>query len=408
MPRIIMHTPEPASAAARYVRELLNGLTLLGLKMDLVCPENFQFRAEIEKNPLITVHWTPRRSISTQRGWLGRVGTNLSFLFSAWSGLLCTAQRGDIVHFQFVLRFPFGALFFLAAKLKHSKIVFTVHDPLPHKWLFPHSLRWLEQGTLKWAYRVSDCLIVHSEPGKLVLTDQFGQDANKITIIAHGPFVLGCGDIPMQPSRVVELLVFGSIRENKGVHLAIGAIQKLHRDGVPVHLTIAGDVLNSAEQGYWDECLKLISSYPTPIRIIRKFIPEEELPDLFAGCHAVLLPYAQFFSDSGVALMALANARPIIATRAGGLGPLMDGAKLAVTIYEASVEGVEKAVLEAVSLGLEELIRRGQSGSAYVNKTFGWLTLASTTRSVYAQCQTVSSAVAKQKQTTPEKAGKAR
>jgi glycosyltransferase involved in cell wall biosynthesis len=380
---IIWHTPEPSSAAARYIDEMFRAFTADGVPMDLVCPENFQFREEMSRNPLITLHLARARSNSLTRGLFAKLWTNAAFLLSSCSVLARTGKRNAIVHFQHVLHFPFCALFFAAALSRGCKIIFTVHDPVPHKWLLPNYLRWLERGSLAWAYRVSHTLIVHSDPGKRALIEHFAVNPEKISVIGRGPYGLGAGVIPMPDSPNLELLLFGSIRENKGVHLAIEAVQSLHREGVSVRLTIAGNVLNGNEAQYWERCSELIASRPEPIRVLKEFIPDERLPKLFAECHCVLLPYTQFFSDSGVAFMALANGRPIISTRSGGLGPLLDAADLGIEIEEPSTASVIAAIREATRLGTTGLIRKGNTGANYVNVECGWSKFAATTRDVY-------------------------
>ncbi len=385
MRRIILHTPEPRSAAARYVWELVTALTLEGAKIHVVCPENFQFLGDFAGNPNIVLHLTCARSTSNRRNLLTRIVDNLRFLASSWAGLVKNGRRGDVVHFQFVLHFPFGALFFLTAKLRGCKIVFTVHDPLPHKWLLPEFLRWLERGALAWAYRASQTLIVHSEPGKRALIEHFGQKSHKISVIAHGPYDLGSGPLPMPDSDCLELLMFGSLRQNKGLHLAIAAVQLLHEEGLAVRLTIAGDVPNAHEQDHWDDCVRLIARNPEPVRVFQEFVPDDKLPQLFGACHAVLLPYTQFYSDSGVASMALANGRPIIATQSGGLGVLMESANLAVTIKEPSVAAVAAAIREALKLTVAGLALRGMSGAEYVNVWSGWDRIAAQTCAVYSR-----------------------
>ncbi len=386
-PRVIWHTPEPCSAAARYPREMITALTAEGVPVHLVCPRNYQFREELGRNPLVTLHLTEARSVDTGRGFLTKLWTNARFILSSGYVLVRTSRKAAIMHFQHVLHFPFSALFFAGARLRGCTIIFTVHDPLPHKWLFPEWLRWTERGSLRWAYNVSKALIVHSEPGKRALIDHFGINADKVTVIGRGPYSLGTGIIPMPDSHQLELLLFGSIRENKGVHLAIEAVQSLYRQGAAVRLTIAGDVVNGKEASYWEQCRELIAQQPEPIRIRKEFIPDELLPELFAHCHCLLLPYTTFFSDSGVAFMALANGRPIVATRAGGLGPLLDAAELGVTIKEATLDGVKETLTEVLCLGIPELAKMGRAGADYVNIECGWPKVARHTRDVYARYQ---------------------
>jgi glycosyltransferase involved in cell wall biosynthesis len=382
MQRVILHTPEPFSSAALYVDELSRALTSEGIPVHLVCPENHQARRAFDSNPMITVHPTAARSTDRSHGLLQKLQVNARFLCSSCAVLFRSARRGDLVHFQYSLHLPFGALLFGCARLRGCKIVYTAHDPLPHKWLMP-KFRWIERLALAWMYRVSDNIIVHSDAGKRTIVEGFGQSGTKVKVIPHGPYELGTGVLAVPKSEYMEVLLFGAIRENKGAHLAIEAVQQLHREGVPVRLTIAGSVLNRKEQGYWNKCQDLIRQCPQPIRVIDEFIPDEKLPELFAGCHCFLLPYTEFFSDSGVAFMALANGRPIISTKAGGLSALLDASKGGLVIEEASVNAIAAALRRAVTLGADQMDRLGRAGSAWVLQECGWPKIARETGLVY-------------------------
>jgi len=383
--RIILHTPEPASSPAIYVEELSRALTETGAPVHVICPANHQARRNFERNPLITLHASAPRSIRSGDGLFVKIFTNLRFLLSSCLVLLRTAHRGDIVHFQYVLHFPFGALFFACALIRGCSIVFTVHDPLPHRWLLPPPFHVLARFALAWSYHISSALLVHSEPGKSTLVSHFSELADKIHVVVHGPFRLGDGVLPIPQSTQLEVLLFGAFRENKGTHLAIEAIQQLHEEGVPLRLTIAGCVLNRREQGYWNRCREIIAKAPGGIRLIERFVPDEQLPKLFGGCHCFLLPYASFSSDSGVAFMALANGRAIISTKSGGLGPLLETSGGGLPIEEPTAAAVAQALRQAVALGPEHLLHLGRTGRAWVLSQCGWPEIADETRKLYEQ-----------------------
>jgi glycosyltransferase involved in cell wall biosynthesis len=385
--RIFLHTPEPFSSAALYVEALSRSVTAERTPIHIVCPSNHQCLEKFERNPLITVHPTMARSTDGGHGFLRKVVVNMQFLLSSLAVLFCAIRRGDLVHFQYSLHLPFGALFFLCAWVRGCKIVYTAHDPLPHKWMMPKKLRWVESRALAWMYRVSHTIIVHNEVGKRTILEQFGESSAKVKVIAQGPYELGAGTLPMPESEYLEVLLFGALRENKGAHLAIEAIQQLYREEVPVRLTIAGAVLNRNEQKYWDRCQELIRKYPQPIRLIEGFIPDEQLPELFASCHCFLLPYTQFFSDSGVASIALANGRPVIGTKAGGLGALLQASHGGLVIEEASMEAVTAALRQAVILGPKHLDQFGREGRAWILSECGWPRIARETLQVYSAQQ---------------------
>lgn len=383
--RIFLHTPEPASSPALYVDEFLRALTASGIPVHVVCPSNHQARRSFERNRLITVHLTAERTTRASDNGLRKLWSNLRFLLSSCVTLFSSIRRGDIVHFQYVLHFPFGAIFFLCTLARRCAIVFTVHDPLPHKWLLPVPFRAVERGALAWSYRASDILLVHSESGKRTLTQYFPGAPGKICVIAHGPYQLSAPLAPMPESQYLEVLLFGSLRENKGAHLAIEAVQQLHREGLPVRLTIAGSVVNRKEQSYWERCRKLLAQCPGPIVVIEQFIPDERLPKLFGDCHCFLLPYTSFSSDSGVAFMALANGRPIVCTKSGGLGALVAGSGGGLPIEQPTIEAVANSLRLAVNLGPERLAQLGAAGRTWVLEECGWPKVARQTYQIYEQ-----------------------
>jgi len=381
--RIFLHTPEPFSSAALYVEALSRSVTAEGTPIHIVCPQNHQCLEKFNRNPLITIHPTIARSTNGRHGFLGKVVVNVQFLLSSLAVLFCAIRRGDLVHFQYSLHLPFGALFFLCARIRACKIVYTAHDPLPHKWIMPKRLRWVERRALAWMYRVSDTIIVHNEVGKRTILEQFGESSAKVKVIAQGPYELGVGTLAMPQSEDLEVLLFGALRANKGAHLAIDAIQQLYKEEVPIRLTIAGAVLNRNERDYWERCQELIRRCPQPIRLVEGFIPDEQLPELFASCHCFLLPYTQFFSDSGVASIALANGRPVIGTRAGGLGALLQASNGGLVIEEASADAIATALRQAVLLGEQRLDQFGREGRAWILRECGWPKIGRETLQLY-------------------------
>jgi glycosyltransferase involved in cell wall biosynthesis len=183
----------------------------------------------------------------------------------------------------------------------------------------------------------------------------------------------------------LEVLFFGSLRENKAPHLAIEAVQHLAAAGVPIRLTIAGQVVNRKEERYWEGCRKLIDHQSQTIRLLEQFTPEEQLPELFSNCHCFVLPYTNFSSDSGVAYMAMANGKAIVSTGAGGLGWLLNESHGGIEIGEANVESVAAALRLAVDLGPEQLERMGRTGAEWVLTNCGWPKVARDTCAVYAR-----------------------
>ncbi len=126
------------------------------------------------------------------------------------------------------------------------------------------------------AYKMSDVLIVHNEAGRDILIRQFNQPPEKIEIIPHGPMNIGnrLGS-PPPASGELRLLLFGSIRENKGIRLAIEGVKKVNASGqLRAKLTIAGQAENSTDGSYWQTCLDSIALSPEMFDVMYRYIDE--------------------------------------------------------------------------------------------------------------------------------------
>ncbi len=183
--RVVVYTPEPASGAARYVFELVKSLAQTGAPVLLFCPANFAYATDLASSG-VAISYSATRG--TEPGSLrARITRNLRFFGLHFFRQFSICRPGDIFHVQFPLYFPFGLVSFLVAKTRGSRVVFTAHDPVPHKWLLPDSFRILERGALGLAYDLSDGIIVHNEADRRLLVEEFGQPASKISVVPHGP-----------------------------------------------------------------------------------------------------------------------------------------------------------------------------------------------------------------------------
>jgi glycosyltransferase involved in cell wall biosynthesis len=381
--RVILHTPEPGSGAGRYVYELTRALVSAGWKPTLLAPDNFEYRSCLSRDAHTEFSPLGLRANESGRGLLDRLIDNVRFLLSSCSAQCRAMRQCPLIHFQFPLHLPFGLVPFVLAKLRGLKIIFTAHDPVPHKWLFPAPWNRIERWSLACLYRLSDRVIVHSTAGFQTVTKEFAVSAEKLAIIAHGPFAVSSRTEEAPPSESLNVLLFGSLRENKGIHLAIQAVENLVRQGIPIRLTIAGETPNGKEAAYWSTCERLLAESSAGIQLQKRYIQEEEIPGLLASSHCLLLPYTAYASDSGIAALALSNGKPIIATSSGGLGELLRAAELGIVIPEPTVAGVQEALLQAWQAGPDELRRLGRNGADHLLNHCSWSVAAQKTGDLY-------------------------
>jgi glycosyltransferase involved in cell wall biosynthesis len=110
-------------------------------------------------------------------------------------------------------------------------------------------------------------------------------------------------------------LFFGHVRPFKGLDVALRAWKKITSD---VLLLVAGEAWWKSEREY-RELAQGVNA-----RLEFRFIPDAEIATYFAAADVVLAPY-RIEAQSGVALTAFHFARPVIATRVGGLPEIIDG-----------------------------------------------------------------------------------
>jgi glycogen synthase len=379
----IVYTPEPMDGAARYTTDFVKALRAEGVRVALFCPRNFVYADELRESgvPLLQTGERDVRPASLLR----RIARNICFALTSTRSLFSAMSGGETVHFQMPLHLPLGFVCYTAVRLKKAHIVLTAHDPLPHRWRMPGRLSSFEKAMLGMSYRMADAIVVHNLSGKAILEKHFGVSASRIEVVPHGPMA----DLGMECDYPefdrLKLLCFGAIRENKGIQLAIEAVQALRARGYQVELTIRGELYTASEEQYWCDCLELTARSPEGIHVEEGFVPDGQISELMAAHHAVLLPYSAFFSESGVAALAVTHARPLLATRDGGLGEMLDELHCGIAIDEPDVVSIMRAIEKAFEAGPECLREMGTSGRANLLAKRSWRTIAQRTAQIYAR-----------------------
>jgi glycosyltransferase involved in cell wall biosynthesis len=295
----------------------------------------------------------------------------------------------NIIHINYT-GLPFFTLPLLVGfKLSGFRVILNVHDVLPHRWLLPRPLRFIERMTIRGQFLAPDKLIVHHLGARNSLHEEFSISPDKVAVVPHGPFRLSDVPIPYKEKGTeIVALLFGHLRENKGIHLAIRAVQKLRAEGHPIKLFIAGHAYTS-ERSYWERCMALIKASPTGISVMDEYIQEEEIKDLIKGAHFFLLPYTEYHSQSGVAALALSNGRAIVAPHLGGLSEVLMPGRTGILIEQpTTVESVEQALLQTIRLGHHELRKLGKQAFELYNAKFSWDEIAQEYAKLYLKMET--------------------
>ncbi|MFH0879138.1 MAG: glycosyltransferase family 4 protein [Lentisphaerota bacterium] len=261
---------------------------------------------------------------------------------------------------------------------RHFPVVTTIHDIHVH----PGEVRPYERLKLNPLLRHSRRILVHSESLRNEALKTWSLPPDRVGVIPCGLLcVPGC-ERPSGDEQDLNVLMFGRIHAYKGFDVLFKAMPRLIREFPALRLTIAGEGNLSA----WPEAC---SGLKENLRIINRYISDDETARLFREASIVLLPYTEA-SQSGVALMAAAFGRPVVASRVGAIPEVVDDAETGLLVSP----GDPKAFAEAVAGLLKDPERRRRMGTLARERgesRFGPQAIGSRLRKVY--CEVLSESI---------------
>jgi glycosyltransferase involved in cell wall biosynthesis len=183
------------------------------------------------------------------------------------------------------------------------RTVLTVHDPVGH----PGEVvlkRWQKWAEDEW-FRRAEQYVAHGP----TLADELAPlvDARRIAVIPHGVSPLS---EPLPCPKSPTVLLFGRLEEYKGVEVLVEATRLVWERRPDVRLVVAGT----------GPAARHVPEDPR-VLLIRRYIAESEVDDLFAEASLVALPYTQA-SQSGVGVLAIAAGVPVVVSKLGALPEL--------------------------------------------------------------------------------------
>ena len=261
--------------------------------------------------------------------------------------------EGEIVHAQW-WSFPLvGAyLGYLGlVKRRGHTVVLTVHD------VKPHERSRLNNGLNRLIYLIADHFVVHSEENKSTLCSEYDIPDEEVTVIPH-PTIQS---VPHRGVSAAEakshldvpeeddvLLLFGGIREYKGVDILLRLLPEILDRREDLTLLIAGACWDD-----WEKYERIIDEegIHDHVKTRIEFIPDEELEYYFAASDLVVFPYRHFDAQSGVASLANFFGRYSIGFDRGGLSKqitetVADEVELIDRIVELLESGPEPPVAD--------------------------------------------------------------
>ena len=163
------------------------------------------------------------------------------------------------------------------------------------------------------------------------------------------------------------LLFFGYVRKYKGLDLLIDALAELIKKDNSYKLLVVGEFYDD-EKYYQDKIksLKLDKS----VKILNKFISNEEVAKYFEPADLVVLPYRSA-TQSGILNLAYGFLKPVLVTDVGGLAEFVDNGKTGYVIKPDSqkdlVDGIINFFRQRQNVNFAENIRNRVTRNSFNN-----------------------------------------
>ena len=138
------------------------------------------------------------------------------------------------------------------------------------------------------------------------------------------------------------LLFFGYVRKYKGLDILIEAFAEMEERYPDYRLLIAGEFYDNP-QPYLQLIKKLGVTHK--VKVINKFIPNEQVAAYFTLSEVVVLPYRSA-TQSGILNIACGYEKPVVITNVGGLSEFVEDGKTGIFVPTADkfeiVKGIER------------------------------------------------------------------
>lgn len=241
---------------------------------------------------------------------------------------------------------------YIARLNKHTKVVTLADNIVPHEKHFYDSI------LTKYFVGCTDKFVVMS----LEVKDDLRLFTKTKPVLFHPHPIYenyglpiakeqACKNLNLDPNGKYALF-FGFIRDYKGLDLLLDAwaeFNNTRKDEINYTLLVAGEYYNDKTQ-YEKQIERLgISS---SVRLIDKYIPDQQVKDYFCASSVVVQPYKSA-TQSGVTQIAYNFNIPMIVTNVGGLPEIVADGKVGYVV-NPDISEISNAIEKVFSEGVAE------------------------------------------------------
>ncbi|MFC7621697.1 glycosyltransferase family 4 protein [Microlunatus sp. GCM10028923] len=366
----------PSGGLFQFAVQLGEGLARRGHRVELLTgprPElNSRVPGMIIESRLPT--WHPTAGAGKPDWWrrvrrAGRAARHLA----AWLVTLAWLRRNqpDVVLWS-AWRFPIDGWGVQVARrlLPGSTLGLIAHEPRPlveqagpdgHYKTDPVLRR-----ALAGAYRVLDVAYTLGERSRDVLRANWPIDA-PVRVVPHGDEgVFVAAEPPPVADTDRRVLCFGTLTRYKGVDELLAVWPRVRAAVPDARLVLAGHLGADLDA----DALRRTVAGTAGAELHAGYVPMDQVPDLFGAARVVALPYRRG-SQSGVAHLAYAFGRPVVATAVGDLPDVVRPGETGILVPEGDPEALV-AALTRLLCDPGEAERLGRAGRERLARSAGW------------------------------------
>ena len=272
-------------------------------------------------------------------------------------------------YFLFILKF---------LKLLGYKVVWTVHNVMPHEKQFVDDLK-------------ARKILAESADAKIIHSSSTIEEMKSLGINAKNSYVIPIGSYDsLYENKVTKeearkklkigqndfvFLFFGNIKRYKGIEDLLEAFEKLSKNKTNIKLILAGECRESSLLKYIKGYEKLLKN-----KLIShvRYVNDNDLQYYFNSADIAVFPFKKVTTSSSV-LLALAYSRPIIIPR---IGCLNDIPKNTGFFYKSEGKNALYNVMEKGISNKAKLISLGKNAEIY-SSSLSWDKIAKKTYHLY-------------------------
>jgi len=346
------------------------------VEVTVIAPESDELRKLLDEESRFHPLSSPELS--------GPIGTVLAGTLALISISRCIRQQEpDLIHVPFLAGIP-SIVTLPILWLHRVPIIGTIHDPVSHTGQEMNFLNIdLRVAILTQVTRLLNIIIVHGEYSKQQALSA-GYAGDKIRVLPHGLYDHFNSADDGQPAAIDNdniLLFFGKIRPNKGFDRIPEIVDGVAESVSDVTAVVAGsaDVGWQIDHDKINQIIENLQSHEM-VNLDNRYIPNDEVGRYFSAASLVVLPYYDA-TASGVAMIAYTFDTPIVATRTGEMGRMIERDNTGILTNPESTDDIVEAVIKMLTD--QELQQNFKENIRTCKGEYAWSTIGEQTIELY-------------------------